>query len=95
MYFNCDADGITTQQLMVCTAISTLFHEQNMQCVVNSIDPLMFEVKPQMSTQMRERLIVNRVGAVLKGYEGKMEGHNLVVSKQAQESAGTRRKRAS
>ncbi len=83
MYFKCDYSKITTEQLATCLAISTLYHEQSMPAVVVGLSPITFELKPHLSAQMRERLMMNRVPVVAKGYVGEIKENTLVVSKEA------------
>lgn len=95
MYFKCDTSGITIEQLTAITAVSTLFSEQSMTCTVTNINPITFDLKPQLSVQMRDRLLVNRVPHVIQGYVGKVEGNNFVIQKEAGADAPKRsRKRA-
>lgn len=96
MYFKCSIAGISAEQLAACSAIETLYLEQSMPCVVKSLDPMVFELKPHLSAMMRERLMANRVESALHGYTGKIEGNELVVQKEASaEPVVSRRKRAS
>lgn len=91
MYFKCDISKITAPQLAACTAIATLYHEQSMPCVVTSLDPITFELKPHLSAQMRERLIANRVPTAAHGYTGQIVENTLVV--QSEEAAKPTRRR--
>lgn len=93
MYFKCDISGISAEQLAAVSAVETLYSEQNMICNVMSFEPLVFELKPQFSAQMRERLMSNRVPHVLKGYTGQIVGNTLVVQKEAGADAPKRRRK--
>lgn len=81
MYFNCDISNITTEQIAICSAIQTLFHEQSMPCIVTSLKPMSFECKQSLTPVMRERLLKNRVPIAINGYTAELEGTKLVVSK--------------
>ena len=95
MYFKCDTSGITLPQLTAATAISTLFHEQNMKATVLELEPLTFEVKAQLTGPMLKRLIVDRVPLVIHGYSAQMLGGNLVISNESAQPAKRSRQRAS
>lgn len=95
MYFKTDISGITTEQLAVISAVETLFQEQSMTCTVTSLDPISFELKPQLSELMRKRLIVDRVGVAAPNYTALVRGNELVIQKIAGVDAPKRtRKRA-
>lgn len=64
-----------------------------MPCVVLSLEPLTFELKPSLPAMMRERLVVNRVPVVCKDYKAVMEGNTLVVSSESAAEPIKRRKR--
>ena len=83
MYFKCDISKINAAKLAEVLAIDTLYSEQSMLSIILALEPLTFELKPQLSATMRERLIAKRVPAVLAGYVGKIEGNTLVIQKEA------------
>lgn len=80
MYFKCDINNITVQQLAALSAVESLYREQSMQCTVLSIEPMVTELKPQVSALMRERLFVQRIPNILKGHTARLEGNTLVIS---------------
>ena len=83
------------QQLTAINAIDTLFTEQNMRASVISLDPLVFEVKAQLSSPMLKRLIVDRVPIAISGYTGEIVGGNLVISQESTKPVKQTRARAS
>jgi len=97
MYFKCDIEKITVDQLAICIGVETLYREQSMPCALLSLDPMTFDIKPHFSERMRERLLRDRVCLVLEGYEASIEeGNRLVVSsKKADKPVKRRAKRGS
>lgn len=96
MYFKCDISGISVEQLAAISAIETLYSEQSMACTVLALEPMVFELKPQLSAMMRQRLMADRVKIVLKGYTGEIKENTLVIQKETGSDAPKRtRKRAS
>lgn len=95
MYFKCDTSKIKLDQLTAIVAIDSLFNEQNMRACVISLEPLVFEVKAQLSSPMLKRLIVDRVPIAISGYTGELVGGNLVISQESTKPAKQTRARAS
>ena len=75
--------------------MDTLFTGRNMRASVKSLDPLVFEVKAQLSSPMLKRLIVDRVPIAISGYTGEIVGGNLVISQESTKPAKQTRARAS
>lgn len=97
MYFKCETTDITAPQMAAVNAIDNLYRDQNMVCTVVSLAPLTFDLKPQLSPQMRKRLILDRIPNVLPGYvAATTQDNTLVISPIEGADASKRtRKRAS
>ena len=89
-YYSTDTKNTTIEQLIAITAIDTLFREQGQKTIITSLDPLTFSVSGSINPGMKLRLFVDRVGIVLNGWKGVMEGSNLVVSKENSEQPAKR-----
>lgn len=51
-----------------------------MPAIITNLEPITFELKPHLSAQMRDRLIVQRVPFAAHGYVGEVVENTLVIS---------------